>query len=130
MRERAMQGGDVMNDEGGKSTAGAAGPKAAASKAAAPKAAAAKTASKPVSEGEEAAGQGISVDHPHVLAVRHELSFEQNKWRYGLVIITDLPLDPKHPSHDTGEIDAVVRAVVAGARKSGAGYDVLTIRNP
>ena len=71
----------------------------------------------------------LVVDHPNVTGVLHELTFEDGKWRYSLVVLTDLPLNPKSPTHDTTEIDGMVRAVVAAARKNSIGYDKLCVRS-
>lgn len=71
----------------------------------------------------------MRVDHPNVAEVCHELTFEDGKWRYSLIVLTDLPLNPKAPDHDTTVIDTMVRAVVAAARANNVGYDKLCIRN-
>ncbi|MCR9219971.1 MAG: hypothetical protein NXI21_07065 [Alphaproteobacteria bacterium] len=71
----------------------------------------------------------LQVDHPNVLSVQRELSLDQNRWRYGLVIVTDLSLDPGDPAHSPVKLDEMVRAVIAAARQASVGYDVLTLRN-
>ncbi|MBP5855564.1 hypothetical protein KAJ83_00975 [Marivibrio halodurans] len=90
-----------------------------------------KAAKKPAGRAvTDALDQGaMVVDHPNAVAVRHELDFDAGKWRYCLIVVTDLPLNPKHPDHKTSEIDGLVRAVVASAQSAGIGYDVLSIRN-
>lgn len=76
------------------------------------------------------AGPRFAVDHPHVIETRRELALDQNRWRYILVVLTDLSLDPGDPTHSAKELDQMVRAVNAAASKAGVGYDVLSIRNP
>jgi|GEM_PF-5982288 len=121
MRDHEMQGSEIMSDQAAEQTP-AASPAASptAPQVAAPQVAAAQVA---------AAQPSLTVEHANVLGVQRELSFENGKWRYGLVVITDLSLDPASAAHSSADIDLMVRAVVAAARAAGAGYDVMTIRN-
>ncbi|MEQ8604113.1 MAG: hypothetical protein RIB45_12415 [Marivibrio sp.] len=72
----------------------------------------------------------FAVEHPNVMGMRRELALDQNRWRYILVVLTDLSLDPGDPAHSAKDLDQMVRAVNAAATKAGVGYDVLSIRNP
>lgn len=72
----------------------------------------------------------FAVAHPNVVETRRELALDQNRWRYILVVLTDLSLDPGDPAHSAEAVDQMVRTVNAAATKAGVGYDVLSLRNP
>jgi len=72
----------------------------------------------------------FAVAHPNVMETRRELTLDQNRWRYILVVLTDLSLDPGDPAYSSKAVDQMVLAINAAAAKAGVGYDVLTIRNP
>lgn len=72
----------------------------------------------------------LDVDHPNIVDVRRELTLQDGTWKYVMVVVTDLPLDPNHPDHNTKDIDGVTQAVMKAVRKTRAGYNILTIRNP
>lgn len=86
--------------------------------------------SEKATDGAVTAAPRFAVEHPHVVETRRELALDQNRWRYILVVVTDLSLDPGDPTHSAKELDQMVRAVNAAASKAGVGYDVLSIRNP
>ena len=71
----------------------------------------------------------LDVGHEHVVAVQRELAYDNGAWRHVLVVLTDLTLDPNDPGHDRKQLDAMVQAVMAAARKAQTGFDVLTLRN-
>ena len=69
--------------------------------------------------------------HPNVVELRRELVFDGGSWRYLLIIVTDLSLDPADPEHSRGAITDMVKTVTQHLKATGAsGYNTLTIRNP
>lgn len=69
--------------------------------------------------------------HPNVLEIRRELSYDGGTWRYLLVIVTDIPLDPKHPDHKATAVTDMVSTVTKQLRRDGAaGYHSMIVRNP
>lgn len=69
--------------------------------------------------------------HPHVIELRRELEYDGGTWRYLMIIVTDLSLDPGDPAHSRGAISDMVKTVSRHLKETGAsGYNSLTIRNP
>lgn len=132
MGEAAVRIDDTMNDQAAEKKKRAAAERSPA-KSPAKTPAKKKRAKTGKTEGagdKAAMEQGaMAVDHPNAVAVRHELDYDGGKWRYCLIVVTDIPLNPKHPDHKASEIDGLVRAVVAATQSAGIGYDVLSIRN-
>lgn len=73
---------------------------------------------------------GMPTDHPNIVKVERELSWSPSGWEHVVVIITDIPLDPAAPRHDSQKLHAVAEHVGRTMKQDGQGFSRLVIKNP
>ena len=83
-----------------------------------------------IAQGVEGASDMQVVDHPHVVDVQREIVFDGGRWKHMLIVLTDLPLDPKAEGYDIKTLDQVIQTVAGTEISRKSGYHGIVIRNP